>query len=93
MGRTPAINKDAGRDHWGKAMSMVMAGAGIRGGQVVGSTDATGADVVDVAGTPEDVAATALHVLGIDPHKEYATATGRPIQIVRDGSVMEKLFA
>lgn len=92
MGRTPTINKNAGRDHWGKAMSMVMAGAGIRGGQVVGSTDEKGAEVVDVAGSPEDVAATALHALGIDHHKEYATATGRPIQIVRDGEVIQQLF-
>lgn len=93
MGRTPAINKDAGRDHWGKAMSMLMAGAGIRGGRVVGSTDAKGAEVVDVAGSPEDVAATALRALGIDHHKEYSTATGRPIQIVRDGQVIQQLFS
>jgi len=92
MGRTPTINKDAGRDHWGKAMSMVMAGAGIRGGQVVGSTDETGSDVVDVAGSPADVAASALHALGIDHHKEYATATGRPVQIVRDGEIIPQLF-
>jgi hypothetical protein len=93
MGRTPTINKDAGRDHWGQAMSMVMAGAGIRGGQVIGSTDATGAEVVDVAGTPEDVAATALAALGIDHRREYQTSTGRPIQIIRDGRPIERLVA
>ena len=92
MGRTPTINKNAGRDHWGKAMSMVMAGAGIRGGQVVGSSDTKGAEVVDVAGTPEDVAATALYALGIDHHQEYRTATGRPIQIVRDGELIQPLL-
>jgi hypothetical protein len=92
MGRTPTINDKAGRDHWGKAMSMMMAGAGIRGGQVLGSTDEKGAEVVDVAGSPEDVAASAMHALGIDHHKEYSTATGRPIQIVRDGEIIPRLF-
>jgi hypothetical protein len=92
MGRTPTINKNAGRDHWGKAMSMVMAGGGVRGGQVLGQTDEKGAEVVDVAGTPEDAAASALNALGIDHKKEYHTSTGRPIQIVHDGAVIEKLF-
>ncbi len=92
MGRTPTINKNAGRDHWGKAMSMVMAGGGIRGGQVLGQTDEKGAEVTVVAGSPEDMAASALHALGIDHTKEHHTSTGRPIRIVRDGDVIEKLF-
>ncbi len=92
MGRTPKINENSGRDHWGQAMSMLMAGAGIRGGQVLGSTDETGAEVVDVAGRPEDVAATALGALGIDHHKEYHTSSGRPVQIVRDGEVIAGLL-
>lgn len=92
MGRTPKINKDAGRDHWGSAMSMMMAGAGLKVGQVLGKTDAKGAEVIEDGFTPEDVAATALKALGIDPHKEYHTATGRPIQIVRDGKAIRKLL-
>jgi Protein of unknown function (DUF1501) len=92
MGRTPKINGNSGRDHWGKAMSMVMAGAGIKGGLVHGKTDQTAADVVEKTGKPEDVAATALHSLGIDPKKEYHTATGRPIQIVRNGDVVKELL-
>jgi hypothetical protein len=92
MGRTPKINKNAGRDHWGKAMSMVLAGCGIKGGQVLGKTDDQGAEVVAGACTPEDVAASALRALGIDHHKEYHTATGRPVQIVRDGRVIRGLF-
>jgi hypothetical protein len=92
MGRTPKINSNAGRDHWGKAMSMVVAGAGIKGGQAVGKTDKEGAEVIEGAVTPEDMAASALHALGIDHHKEYHTATGRPIQIVRDGKVIRPLF-
>jgi hypothetical protein len=92
MGRTPAINANAGRDHWGTAMTMFLAGAGIRGGQVVGATDEHGARVTEIAGTPEDVAATCLEALGIDHQKEYDTSTGRPIQIVRDGTPIERLF-
>jgi len=93
MGRTPKINKNSGRDHWGKAMSMLMAGGGIKGGLVHGKTDKTASEVTDVTGTPEDVSATALYTLGIDSHKEYHTSTGRPIQIVRDGEVIESILA
>jgi len=93
MGRTPKINDNSGRDHWGKAMSMLMAGGGIKPGLVHGQTDKTAANVVEKTGTPEDIAATALHTLGIDPKKEYHTSTGRPIQIVREGSVLQDLLA
>jgi uncharacterized protein (DUF1501 family) len=92
MGRTPKINADAGRDHWGSAMSMLLAGGGIRGGQVIGLTDETGSTVVDGGVTPEDVAATILQTLGIDPRTEYATNTGRPITLVRDGRVIKPLL-
>ena len=92
MGRTPTINNNSGRDHWGKAMSMVMAGGGVVGGQILGCTDDQGAEVVDLAGTPEDAAASALCALGIDHQKEYHTSTGRPIQIVRDGNVINRLL-
>ncbi|MGB0578945.1 MAG: DUF1501 domain-containing protein, partial [Limisphaerales bacterium] len=92
MGRTPKINKDAGRDHWGNAMSMMLAGAGIQGGQVIGQTDETGSKVIEGGCTPADVAASAMHAVGIDPQKEYHTPTGRPIRVVRDGTVIQKLF-
>jgi len=92
MGRTPTINKDAGRDHWGRAMSMMLAGGGIRGGQVIGKTDDKGGEVIEDGCTPPDVAASILHALGIDHRKEYQTASGRPVQIVRDGAVVQKLF-
>lgn len=93
MGRTPKINKDAGRDHWGKAMSMMLAGGGIAGGRVRGKTDEQGAEVVDEPCTPKDVAATALHTLGIDPRTEYHTSTGRPVMAVGEGRVLRDLFA
>jgi len=92
MGRTPKINEDAGRDHWGRAMTMMLAGGGFGGGQVIGRTDKHGGEVVEDACTPPDVAASILHALGIDHHKEYQTATGRPVQIVRDGKIVESLF-
>lgn len=92
MGRTPTINKDAGRDHWGRAMSMMVAGGGIQGGRVIGKTDEKGGEVIEDGCTPPDVAASILHALGIDHHKEYHTPTGRPVQIVRAGHVVPKLF-
>jgi hypothetical protein len=92
MGRTPTINKDAGRDHWGKAMSMMLAGGGCKGGHVMGATDKQGGDVVDDACKPEDVAATILQLLGIDPRKEYHSSTGRPITLVRDGTPIAALM-
>jgi hypothetical protein len=93
MGRTPEINKDAGRDHWGKAMSMMLAGGGVKPAQVLGVTDQRGAEVTAGACKPEDVAATVLQLLGIDPKLEYATASGRPITLVRDGNPIRELFA
>jgi hypothetical protein len=92
MGRTPTINKDAGRDHWGKAMSMMLAGGGVPGGQVLGVTDAQGAEVIDGACKPEDVAATVLKVLGIDPRTEYHTPSGRPVTLVREGHPIPQLI-
>jgi uncharacterized protein (DUF1501 family) len=91
MGRTPTINKDAGRDHWGKAMSMMLAGGGIKNGQVLGTTDKQGAEVTDGGVKPEEIAATVLKVLGIDPRTEYE-AGGRPITVVRDGDPIPALM-
>jgi hypothetical protein len=92
MGRTPTINKDAGRDHWGKAMSMMLAGGGVRGGQVLGASDQQGAEVIDGACKPEDVATSILSALGIDPRKEYHSPSGRPITLVRDGNPISGLL-
>lgn len=93
MGRTPTINKDAGRDHWGRAMSMMLAGGGIKCGQVLGVTDKQGAEVTAGACKPEDVAATILQALGINPRKEYPTPAGRPITLVREGKLIAELVA
>lgn len=72
---------------------MILAGGGIRGGRVIGASDDKGMAPLEKAITPDDVAASFYHNLGIDPKKEYQTNTGRPIMIVRDGNVMPELFA
>lgn len=93
FGRTPKINKDAGRDHWPNVFTMLLTGGGIKAGQVIGKSDGDGAQPVDRPVTPEDVAATYLHLFGIDHQKEYQTPTGRPLQIVRDGVIIPELVS
>lgn len=85
FGRAPVINKDAGRDHWPRVMSMVMAGGGMRHGQVIGSTDRRGYDISSRIVGPSDLAATVFHHLGIDPHAFWTDAQGRPRPIVTEG--------
>ena len=92
FGRTPKINERAGRDHWPRAFSVLMAGAGIRGGQVLGASDDHGAGPAGEPITPEQVAASFYRSLGIDCEKEYHTNTGRPVMIVRQGTVLPGLF-
>ncbi|MFN8756806.1 MAG: DUF1501 domain-containing protein, partial [Burkholderiales bacterium] len=79
FGRTPKVNDKAGRDHWGRAGSMLWAGAGVGRGQVIGSTDKNGAFVTDRPVSPADVAWTVYDSLGIDPAKELITPEGRPV--------------
>ncbi|MCD6048861.1 MAG: hypothetical protein K0Q55_264 [Verrucomicrobia bacterium] len=93
FGRTPKINDRAGRDHYPRAMFCLLAGGGIQGGRVIGESDAKGEGPKDKAITPDDVAATYYHSLGINPTKEYNTPSGRPVMIVRNGKVMNELFA
>ena len=97
FGRTPRINsrtEEGGRDHYPRCMFMLMAGGGIQGGQVVGASNANASYPAneDDAFTPDDAAATFYHALGIDHTKEYHTNIGRPITIVRDGSVIKQLM-
>jgi hypothetical protein len=94
FGRTPKINPQRnGRDHYPRAMFMVMAGGGIRGGQVIGATDEKGLEPTHDPHSPDDVAATFYRVLGIDTTKEYHTNTGRPVMIVRNGTQIDSLLA
>lgn len=92
FGRTPKINDKAGRDHWPRAFSVLMAGGGIQGGQVLGASDKNGMGPANDPITPEQVAASFYHSLGIDCHKEYHTQTGRPVKIVRSGRILPALF-
>jgi hypothetical protein len=79
MGRTPRINRDAGRDHWSFCYSIVAAGGGVRGGQVYGSSDRTAAYPSTNPVSPADVAATIYHLLGIDARSHLTDQQGRPI--------------
>ncbi len=81
FGRTPKLNTAGGRDHWPRVFSVAMAGGGIRGGQVVGSSDSVGEGPKDRPVTPSDLAATIYTLLGIDPKLELHTADGRPVRV------------
>lgn len=93
FGRTPKVNKDAGRDHWPGAMSVLMAGAGIPRGQVVGATDAKGYYAAENVYRPEDFAASLYTKMGIDHAQVLHTNTGRPVQLVNNGRLIKELFA
>lgn len=93
FGRTPKVNKDAGRDHWPHAMSVLMSGAGVPGGQIVGATDAKGFYASDNVYSPEDFAASLYTKMGIDPSQTLYQATGRPVRLVNGGSPIKELFA
>lgn len=93
FGRTPKLNTSAGRDHWPRVFSLALAGGGIAGGQVVGSSDALGESPRDDPCTPADLAATIYHLLGVPLDTLLHTPDGRPIQIVRDGRVISRLIA
>jgi hypothetical protein len=92
FGRTPKINKDVGRDHWGPAASLLFCGAGVVPGRVLGQTDRDGAQVVDSPVGPADVACTIYRSLGIDPHKHLYTPDGRPVPILQEGNPIEALY-
>ncbi|MEX2578165.1 MAG: DUF1501 domain-containing protein [Verrucomicrobiales bacterium] len=93
FGRTPKINKDAGRDHWSFAMSVLMAGAGIPGGQIVGATDVKGYYANENIYSPEDFAASLYTKMGIDPTETLYDTNNRPVQLVDNGGLIKELFA
>ncbi len=92
FGRTPQINKDAGRDHWSNAMSVLFAGGGTPGGQVVGATDAKGFAATERILAPENFASTIYAKLGIDPGKILYTPNGRPTHLVSDPTPIKELM-
>ncbi|MFO0801961.1 MAG: DUF1501 domain-containing protein [Gemmataceae bacterium] len=87
FGRTPRINGAAGRDHWGHVFSVALAGGGVKGGMVYGSSDKVGGYPKDGRVTPQDLTATALHCLGFDTNAEIQDALGRPIPASRGHAI------
>ena len=81
MGRTPRFNSQGGRDHWGNVWPFLLAGAGIKTGQVVGASDYRGAEVREGKVTPSDLIATMAHLLGISHHAVFLDKTNRPNKI------------
>jgi hypothetical protein len=92
FGRTPKINKNNGRDHWARSMACVLAGGGFKKGYVHGSTDASGMAPATEPCTPDDIGSTIFHNLGIAHTTELQTPTGRPMQLFREGKVVEKIL-
>jgi Protein of unknown function (DUF1501) len=92
FGRSPKLNKDAGRDHWAPAASLLFAGAGIREGHVIGSTDKQGAFATRRPVSPGDVACTIYDALGIDTDKMLTAPDGRPIHIIDQGETVKELY-
>jgi len=92
FGRTPKINPRGGRDHYPRAFNVVLAGGGIRGGQVIGKTDEAGAEVVDRPVNVNDLLQTFCKSLQINPSIENVASNGRPIKLVDGGAPIDELF-
>ena len=92
FGRTPQVNKFQGRDHWTNAYSIAFAGAGVPGGQIIGSSDDQGGYVTDRPHTPEDYACTLYDKLGIDRSLPLHTSSNRPVFFGHSGSPIPELF-
>jgi uncharacterized protein (DUF1501 family) len=93
FGRTPRINGNAGRDHWARSWSVVVGGAGMRGGIAVGQTSSDGTAVESEPYTSQDLMATVCQALGISLETSFTSRSGRPMKIANSGKVVEELFA
>lgn len=91
FGRTPKLNTRGGRDHWPRVFSVVLAGGGVTGGQVIGSSDRVGESPEENPYSPADLAHTIYKLLGIDPNQELHTADGRPIRISQESRPIREL--
>ena len=91
FGRTPRVNKSAGRDHWGPSNTILLAGGGIQGARVIGATNPRGEHPDTDPVGPEELSATLYHCLGIDAEHEFFTPEGRPVKIVNDGHLIDGL--
>jgi uncharacterized protein (DUF1501 family) len=91
FGRTPRINAANGRDHWPNGFTVVLAGAGIKGGQVIGRTSADGMKIEEASVTPPDLLATIFRALDIDPARENRSEQGKPVPLVeKDARPVQK---
>lgn len=91
FGRTPKINESDGRDHWSQCFSVMLAGGGVRGGQVIGASDAEGAQPLERPVTPQDLLVSIYRLLGLDPEEFLPTNSGRDVQIVAGGHFIDEL--
>lgn len=92
MGRTPRINKDAGRDHWSQCQTVILAGGGIRRGVVVGASDETASYPTTQPYGIQDLLRTVFHLLGVDADQVHHTPTGRPVPIVNGGHRIDEVL-
>jgi uncharacterized protein (DUF1501 family) len=92
FGRTPRINNNAGRDHYGPCFTVALGGGGIKGGRVLGKSDARAERPAADPYGPEDLSATMFHLLGIDAEDEFLTPEGRPVKIANNGRVIQDLL-
>jgi hypothetical protein len=93
MGRSPRINRKAGRDHWPQCGFCLMAGGGTKAGFVLGATDRTAASVAERPVSPGDIVATIYHLLGVDPTTMIHDMTGRPFSISHGGAPIHEVLA
>jgi hypothetical protein len=93
FGRSPRVNAAAGRDHWPRCYTLLLAGGGVRGGFVFGKSDRIGSDPSENPVTPHDLIATIYSLLGIPPEKELPDQLGRPVRLGGPGDVIRELFA
>lgn len=93
FGRTPRINGEAGRDHWARAWSVVVGGAGMKGGIAIGATNENGTEVVGEPYSSEDVMASVCKALGIRLETTFQSKSGRPMKIANGGKLITDLFA
>ncbi|MCA9658286.1 MAG: DUF1501 domain-containing protein [Myxococcales bacterium] len=93
FGRTPTINAKGGRDHFPKISAAALAGAGIRGGQVIGATDRDGREISERPVTVPDLFRTVATLVGLDPDETRESATGRPVATVDGGALVDELLA
>jgi hypothetical protein len=92
FGRTPNINGNAGRDHWARSWSVVVGGAGFKGGVVVGETNEDGKEIITDPYTSQDLMASVLQSLGISLETTFTSKNGRPMKIANSGKVIKELF-